>query len=240
MDLKNAVALVTGSSRGIGLEIVKALLAAEPKRVYAAMRDPATGAALFADSRVTPVALDVTDEKLIAAAANACEDVQLLINNAGINLRTGFIAATDLKNARRELEVNYFGPFRMCRAFAPVLAANGGGMIVNVISSLAYVCIPEMGSLCASKGAYSLLTQGVRAELRANGTHVMGVFPGSVKTDMVPYGEAMPEDIAAAIVQAIRDDEEDLYPSDQARRMMAGLRDDPKAVEREHAKRLPR
>ena len=240
MDLKNAVALVTGSSRGIGLEIVKALLAAGAGKVYAAMRDPAVGEALFADKRVTLVALDITDAELVASAASTCEDVDLLINNAGINLRTGFIAATDLANARRELEVNYFGPFRMCRAFAPVLASNGGGMIVNVISSLAHVCIPEMGSLCASKGACFLLTQGVRAELRANGTHVMGVFPGSVKTDMVPYGEAMPEDIAAAIVQAICDDEEDLYPSDLARRMMAGLKDDPKAVEREHAKRLPK
>ncbi len=74
----------------------------------------------------------------------------------------------------------------------------------------------------------------------ADGTHVMAVFPGSVKTDMAPYGKAMPEDIAAAIVQAIRDDEEDLYPSDQARRMMAELKEDPKVVEREHAKRLPK
>lgn len=240
MDLKNAVALVTGSNRGIGMEIVRALVGAGVKGVYAAMRDPAKGEALFADSRVTPVALDVTDEELIATAVESCNDVDLLINNAGVNLRTGFIAAKDLENARRELEVNYFGPFRMCRAFAPVLAANGGGMIVNVISSLAQVCIPEMGSLCASKGAYFLLTQGVRAELRANGTHVMAVFPGSVKTDMVPYGEAMPEDIAAAIVEAIGDEVEDLYPSDQARRMMMELKQDPKAVEREHAKRLPK
>ena len=124
MDLKNTVALVTGSSRGIGLEIVKALLAAGAKRVYAAMRDPAIGESLFADPRVTPVALDVTDEELVAVAANTCQDVDLLVNNAGINLRTGFIAATDLGNARRELEVNYFGPVRMCRAFAPPFATS--------------------------------------------------------------------------------------------------------------------
>jgi len=145
--LKGAVALVTGANRGIGAAFVSGLLAAGAKRVYAAARDPHTLQALAqGDARVVPIVLDITDDRSVQAAATRLIDVDLLVNNAGVLLGGRLIAATDLAAARQEMEVNYFGLLRMSRAFAPILAANGGGTLINVLSILARVASPASGS----------------------------------------------------------------------------------------------
>jgi NADP-dependent 3-hydroxy acid dehydrogenase YdfG len=136
--LKDTVALVTGANRGIGAAFVSGLLAAGAKRVYAAARDPQTLArAAQRDARVIPIALDITNDISVQEAAARLIDVDLLVNNAGVALGARLIGATDLSAARQEMEVNYFGLLRMCRAFAPILAANGGGTLINVLSILA-------------------------------------------------------------------------------------------------------
>ena len=240
MKLVGSIALVTGANGGLGLEIVNALVNAGTKKVYAAHIDKDVTKLKNIGSKVKLIQLDVTDDRQINDAVGLCSDVNLLINNAGVNYKTGLISAKNLNNARHELEVNYFGPLKMCRAFTPIIESNDGGMIVNIISSLAYVSIPEMGSLCASKAANRLLTQGVRAEVKSRGVHVMGVFPGSVKTEMVPLGMTMPDDVAKRIIEAINKNVEDLYPTKDATQMMLKLKSDPKAVELEYAKRLPK
>src|SRR5262245_58317444 len=123
MELRGAVALVTGANRGIGAALVDALVAAGAARVYAAMRDPGARARTPV---VAPIALDVTDPASVAAAAARCADVQILINNAGIAQGQPLLAASDAGAAEREMQVIYFGTLAMCRAFAPILAANGG------------------------------------------------------------------------------------------------------------------
>ncbi len=124
MRIEGCVALVTGSNRGIGREFVRELLARGATKVYAAARDPET---VERWPGVEPVALDVTDHEQVAAVAAHCGDVQLLVNNAGVNQVRGLIAATDLAAAELEIRTNYLGPLALCRAFAPVLKAGGAG-----------------------------------------------------------------------------------------------------------------
>ena len=160
MRIEGAVALVTGSNRGIGRAFVETLIARGAAKIYASAREPSRVADLVAahPGRIVPLELDVTSADDIEAAAARCRDVSLLINNAGINNQAGFIAAKELAPARAEMETNYFGPMQTCRSFAPVLRANGGGAIVNILSILARVNLPMYGSLSASKAAALSLT----------------------------------------------------------------------------------
>ena len=234
--LAGRVALVTGANRGIGAAFVSGLLAAGAKRVYAAARDPHTLQALAqGDVRVVPIALDITDDLSVQAAAARLADVDLLVNNAGV-LRGGrLIAAADLAAARQEMEVNYFGLLRMSRAFAPILAANGGGTLINLLSILSRVASPAGGGYSASKAAALALTQAVRAELQAQGTRVIGVLPGFVDTAMaegVSAPKIQPSEVVRATLDALLTNQDDVYPGEQASQIAAWLLQDPKAVER--------
>jgi NAD(P)-dependent dehydrogenase (short-subunit alcohol dehydrogenase family) len=242
--LKGAVALVTGCNRGIGPETVRALLKAGVAKIYVGARklDGVKELLAEAPSKLVSIELDVTKPEQVAAAAKQAKDVTLLVNNAGVNFNTPLFATENSDNARREMEVNYFGTLGMCRAFQPVLKANGGGTIVNMLSILSHVNLPLMGSLCASKAALYSLTQALRAELRAQGTHVMGVLPGAVDTDMtagVNVPKIQPAYVAAAIVDGLARRADEIYPGDMAAGVFYGLSGDPKAVEREFASYLP-
>ncbi len=242
--LSGAVALVTGCNRGIGPETVRALLKAGAKKVYVGSRKLDGVKALIAEApdKLVPVELDITRPEQIAAAAKLAKDVTLLVNNGGVNFNTPLFAIESSDNARREMEVNYFGTLAMCRAFQPILKANSGGAIVNMLSILSLVNLPLMGSLCASKAALWSLTQALRAELKAQGTHVMGVLPGAVDTDMtagVNVPKVQPGVIADAIVQGLKSRADEIYPGDMGAGVAFGLSSDPKAVEREFANYLP-
>lgn len=234
--LEGAVALVTGANRGIGAAFVVGLLTAGAQRVYAAARNSQT-LAVFAqsDARVVPITLDITDDTSVQKAAARLGDVNLVVNNAGV-LRGGrLIAEADLAAARQEMEVNYFGLLRMCRAFAPILAANGGGTLINVLSILARMANPAGGGYSASKAAALSMTQAVRAELQAQGTRVIGVMPGYVDTEMIAGISAPkipPSEVVRATFDALLTDQDDVYPGEQATQIAAMLLQDPKSVER--------
>ena len=234
-----AVALVTGANRGIGAAFVQGLLDAGARRVYAAARNPQTLATLAQrDSRVIPIALDITDDRSVQEAAAQLIDIDLLVNNAGVALGARLIGAADLSAARQEMEVNYFGLLRMCRAFAPILAANGGGTLINVLSILARVASPAAGSYSASKASALSLTQTVRAELQAQGTRVIGVLPGYVDTAMatrVTAPKIQPSDVVRATLGALQTDQDEVYPGEAATQIAALLLQNPKAVERQFA-----
>jgi NAD(P)-dependent dehydrogenase (short-subunit alcohol dehydrogenase family) len=132
MQIGGSIALVTGANRGLGLAFTRELVRRGAATVYGAARrqDQVT------EPGVTPVGLDITDQAEVVAAAARCADVSLLVNNAGVMNASTFTGAPSLEAARAEMETNYFGTLSMCRAFAPVLAANGGGAIVNMLSFL--------------------------------------------------------------------------------------------------------
>ena len=244
-----ATALVTGagSARGIGRAFVQELNRRDARRIYAADLAPEGVEALAADDaggRIVPLALDVTDELAIAAAAARCADVDLLINNAGVCFPSRLIGAPDLSAARREMEVNYWGMLAMCRAFAPVLAARGGGAIVNVSSIYGLVNYPYVGSYSASKAANASLTQGIRAELRDRGTLVVAVYPGTVDTELSAGNPSRdktpPEVLAATVLDGLERGEEEIFVGPDALDVAARLATDAKGLEREYAGALAR
>jgi NAD(P)-dependent dehydrogenase (short-subunit alcohol dehydrogenase family) len=244
MQIKDASVLITGANGDIGKHYVEALRAAGASRIYAGARKPSSLANLVAvdPQRIIPISLDITDEQSVSAVASDCKDINLLINNAGIGLRKGLISAADLSSARAEIEINYFGTLAMCRAFASVLKANGGGAIVNMLSILGKVNFPMNASYSASKAAAILMTQGVRAELAGQGTLVVGVMPGTVDTEGskdFPPPKVSPDIVVQEALQAVIDEAEDIYPGEQSKEMAAQLLKDPKALEKMMAAMLP-
>src|SRR5215475_11842587 len=138
MKIAGSVALVTGANRGLGRAYARELIARGAAKVYGAARNPAA----VTEPGVTPIALDITDSDRVAEVAAHCADVTLLVNNAGVLEYSTFIGAPNLDAARLEMETNYFGTLRMCRAFASALGANGGGAIVNMLSVTSFYANP--------------------------------------------------------------------------------------------------
>ncbi|TAJ49867.1 MAG: SDR family NAD(P)-dependent oxidoreductase [Herbiconiux sp.] len=181
MNITDQIALVTGANRGIGRQFVLELLDRGARRVYATARRPET--LDFDDTRVVPLRLDLLDHDSVVAAASAAPDVTLLVNNAGIATGAALVTG-DLTEVRREMDTHFWGTLDMVRAFSPVLAANGGGAIVNVLSALSWFSTPGSGSYSAAKAAEWNLTNGVRLELAGQGTFVQGVLLGAADTDI--------------------------------------------------------
>jgi NAD(P)-dependent dehydrogenase (short-subunit alcohol dehydrogenase family) len=209
MNIKGSVALVTGAPGGIGQAFVTALLARGAAKVYVAARDPASLDVLLqgGDKRLVALPLDITDAAQVAAAVASAPDIDLLVNNAGYAAFTGAISAHDLAEARREMDVNYFGPLALTRAFAPVLAAAGGGAVVSMLSMLGLVSLPMAGSYAASKAAALSVTRSIRAELAAQGTQVIGVMAIQAETPMgakLPEPRLTPQEIVADALDAVQ------------------------------------
>jgi NAD(P)-dependent dehydrogenase (short-subunit alcohol dehydrogenase family) len=222
MNIRNAVFLVTGANRGLGKSLVQQLLAAGAKKVYAAARDPAS----ITLPGVEAVKLDVTNADDVARAAAQLKDVSVVINNAGITRGSPLLAAGSAAAARAEMETNFFGPLALSQAFAPVLKANGGGAIVNVLSVLSWVNIPSAATYSTSKSAAWSLTNGLRGELRAQGTQVVGVHVGYMDTDMtkgLDTAKANPDDVAQQIVDALASGAEEVLADDLSRNVRQGL-----------------
>jgi len=232
VQIEGAVALVTGGNRGLGKAFVRALLDAGAAKVYAAARD----ASSVTESGATPVGLDIRNDHDITAAVKACRDVTLLVNNAGVARFTPLIGAPSMDAARDEIAVNYLGTLAMCRAFAPVLAANGGGAIVNVLSVVSWITVPISGSYCVSKAAELAMTNGIRVELGAQGTLVVGVHAGYIDTDMtanLAIKKITPEDVASATLTALERGETEVLADDRSRDVRNRLRNDPASLDRE-------
>ncbi|MGQ3117670.1 MAG: SDR family oxidoreductase [Hydrogenophaga sp.] len=196
MQLHNATVLITGANRGIGLAFAREALARGARKVYAGARNPAS----VTLPGVEPIALDVTDPAAVAAAARHASDVTLVVNNAGIASLGGFFADGAEASARAHLETNFFGLLRVSQAFAPVLAANGGGALLNVLSIASWINSPMLSVYGASKSAAWALTNGLRHDLRAQGTQVLGLHMGFVDTDLT-RGIEMPKSTPEAIVR---------------------------------------
>ena len=222
MRIRDSVAFVTGANRGLGLAFAQELLASGARKVYAAARNPES---ITLDG-VDRVLLDVTKPDAIAAAARKYTDVNLLFNNAGISLWTGFFAPDGVAAAKSEMETNYFGPLLLSRAFAPVLAKNGGGAIVNVLSILSWISVPNAGGYSASKSAAWSLANWMRTALREQGTQVVGLHAGPIDTDMakdLTLPKVTPQDVVRQTLAAVEDGRDEVLVDEMTRLVKAGL-----------------
>jgi NAD(P)-dependent dehydrogenase (short-subunit alcohol dehydrogenase family) len=222
MKLGNAVVLVTGANRGLGLAFAREALARGARKVYAAARDPAR----IHLPGVVPLRLDVTRTDEIAAAVRAAGDVTVLVNNAGIATTGGFLAEGSTDAAEQMMETNFFGPLRMSRAFAPTLAANGGGAIVNVLSVASWISSPLLAVYGASKSAAWSLTNGLRHELGEQKTQVVGVHAGFIDTDLVrdlDVPKSSPQAIVRAAFDGLEAGDSEVLADDISRQVHQGL-----------------
>ncbi|MER6688408.1 SDR family oxidoreductase [Streptomyces minutiscleroticus] len=225
-EIKGAVALVTGGSRGIGKALVEELYARGAAKVYATARDPRT----VTHPDAVPLALEITDPDSTAAAAAQAQDVNLLVNNAGALVGASFLDAP-LDDVRREFETNFYGPLLTTRAFVPVIERNGGGHVLAVHSVLSWLA--TAGSYSASKAALWSQTNSLRLELRPRGIEVTGLHMAYVDTDMaadVDAPKSSPRDVAALALDGVESGAYEVLADDVTRRVKAGLAADPAAL----------
>ena len=194
MRLNGATALITGTNRGLGHHFATELLQRGAK-VYATARRPE----LVDIPGAEVLRLDVTDPTSVDAAAAVAGDVDVLVNNAAFT-GGGDLVTGDLASIREVMDSNYYGPLLMIRAFAPILARNGGGAVLNVLSAAAWMTVPGNTAYAAAKSAAWGLTNGVRVELAAQGTLVSALVPGLIATETLrdfarAHGVDLPEDV---------------------------------------------
>lgn len=222
MKIENAVVLVTGANRGLGLAFARELLARGARKVYAGARDPAT----VTQAGVEPLRLDVNKPDEVAAAAALASDVTLVINNAGIAQAGGFLAPDSEEVARRLLETNFFAVLRMSKAFAPVLAANGGGALLNVLSVASWVNGGELAAYSASKSAAWSLTNALRSELAPQKTQVLGLHMAYVDTDMTSsfdVPKSSPEDIVRRALDGLEAGQDEVLADEITQQVRRGM-----------------
>lgn len=236
MLIKNNTILITGANRGIGKALVQAALNHGAKKIYAAARK-IEELPNFGDPRVVPLRLDITDRAQIKKATEQATDVQLLINNAGVLAFAGVLEGP-MEMLMRDMEVNYFGTLHISRAFAPLIASNGGGAIASISSIVGLASMAGIGGYCASKAALHSAIQAMRAELKPKSIEVFGIYPGPIDTDMarpMELPKTSPEATAENILNAIEKGEEDIFPDAMSAQLGQLWKSDPKALERTFA-----
>jgi NAD(P)-dependent dehydrogenase (short-subunit alcohol dehydrogenase family) len=226
MKLDNATVLITGANRGIGLAFAKAVLARGARKVYAAARNPAS----ITLPGVTPLKLDVTSPQDIAAAAEVAGDATLVINNAGIATLGSFTSPDAEAVLRQHFETNVLGVLRVSQAFAPVLARNGGGALLNVASIASWISGPLLANYAVSKSAVWSLSNGLRNDLRAQGTQVLTLHMGFVDTDLtdgIDLPKSTPEAIVARALDGLEAGADEVLADEMTQQVKKGLSAEP-------------
>lgn len=227
MEIKGSVALVTGANRGLGAAFTRGLLAAGATKVYGGARSDYRPT----EPGVVPVRLDITDAAQVAAAAADLPDVDLVINNAGVYHPTGVLDDGLEAALRADLETNLFGTLAVSRAFAPVLAANGGGALVNILSVTSWRSSALFSAYGASKAAALSITNSLRDALRPNGTLVVAVHAGYLDTDMataITTPKTAPDEVVRQVLAALRDGEQEVLADEVSRAVKAALSGPPR------------
>jgi len=246
-DPKFRKVLVTDGKTAAGQALVKALAAAGADLIWVGHAEPWKKFAGFDEiekvKQVTLLPLDVTDSKNVReVAAEIGGKVDILINNAEYHRAYGISNRSGVDTARAEMDVNYFGLLRLAQEFGPALRGRGADGLasatawVNVLSIYALANFPSHGTFSASKAAAHSLSQCLRAEMRPAGVRVINVFPGPLDDEwnqLQPPPKVAPAALANAVVKALREGVEDVYPGDVAQEWLARWRDNPKALEKE-------
>ena len=231
VTIADSSVLVTGSNRGLGRALVEEVLRRGAKRVYAGSRQPQT----HASHRVRSVALDITDPAQVQAAVEQIDELDLLINNAGISLPDDLAGREAVE---RHLAVNLYGTWDVTRALVPALGRSQGA-IVNIVSLAAFAAVPVLPAYSISKAALFALTQSQRMLLAGDGIAVHAVMAGPIDTDMVrglQIPKTAPEIVARAVLDGVERGEEEIFPDPMSAPLAPGwYAGDAKALERQNA-----
>ena len=223
MRIEDLVAFVTGANRGLGLALAKELIGRGVKKLYAGVRHP-EGVDL---SGVISVKFDVTDPAVVGAAAVGCNDVTLLINNAGIGrVNAGALDPEVIDSAREILETNFYGIIRASQAFVPVLLANGGGAIVNVLSDVTWFARPMLTAYAATKSAAWSFTNALWLDVRDQGIQVLALHVGFLDTDLsrgFDVKKSDPQQVAARTLDALEKGREEVLADEQTEALKRSL-----------------
>jgi len=220
MKISEQVAFVTGANRGFGRHLALELLSRGAK-VYAGARNPES----IDIPGVIPVKLDITNPQEVAAAAMVAKDLTLLINNAGSSTGASLIDG-DLDKIHLEFNTHFFGTLSMVRTFAPILAKNGGGSILNILSALSWVSSGTIGAYTAAKAAEWALTNDLRLNLYHQNVRVAGLHVGFMETDLTSSLEvpkSNPEDIAKIAIDGLESDSFEIIADDVSRKIQRNL-----------------
>ena len=246
-DPKFRKVLVTDGKSPVGQAIVRAVVAAGADRVWVGHAEPwkipPGSADLESLPQVSMLPLDLTDSGSVKEmAAEIGARVDILINTAEVHRSYGIAARRGVEAARAEMDVNYFGLLRLSQELGPVMRARGADgqssatAWVNLLSIFALSNFPAQGTFSASKAAALSLSQCLRAEMAPGGVRVINVFPGPIDDEWnqaLPPPKLAPAAVAKAVVGALRDGVEDVYPGDVAQEWLQRWQENPKILERE-------
>jgi NAD(P)-dependent dehydrogenase (short-subunit alcohol dehydrogenase family)/uncharacterized OB-fold protein len=248
-DPKFRKVLVTDGKTEVGQAIVRALVKAGADIVWVGHAEPWKKMGGLDDisalPQVTLVPLDLTNGRSVTELAGAIGGkVDIVINNAEVHRNFGIASRRGTDVAKAEMDINYFGLLRLAQEFGPALkgrsadGATNATAWVNLLSIYALSNFPPHGTFSASKAAAHSLAQCLRAEMRPAGIRVINLFPGPIDDEwnqQMPPPKLAPATLASAIVKALRDGVEDIYPGDVAEEWLERWRDNPKVLERELA-----
>ena len=227
MRIKESKAVVTGGQRGLGAAFVQELLRRGAAKVYATSRTPQSSK----NSRVMHPQLDVTDALSVSSLAATAKDANIVVNNAGV-IGGKSLLRSDLEEIRAVFETNYFGALRVARAFAPVLARNDGGVLVDIHSVLSWA--PGTAAYGDSKAALWSATNSLRIALREQNILVIGVYLGYTDTDMVRHltvPKNDPKEVARKVVDAIEQEKTEVLVDEFTKMVKATLSESVEAME---------
>lgn len=235
MNIKGAVALVTGANRGLGMHFVEALVEFGASKIYTTARNIETLGPLVRkhEGLVVPLALDVTEQAQVDAVTEEAQDVTLLMNNAGVLNGRSLLESDDLSGLEYEMSVNVFGLARMCQAFAPIIEANGSGAIANMLTVGCLVNWPPTGTYVATKAAAMSLTEVLQFELRNRGVEVFGIYAGYIDTDMasnVTSDKSSPGEVARNAMIGIEAGIHSIDADSDAIETRIAMKDDPEGL----------
>lgn len=225
-DIVGKTALITGANRGIGLEMVHQLIKAGSKKVYLAVRQSASVKGLLEQygEKVAVVEFDLAHENSIRRAAQVASDAELVVNNAGILINATALDPDAITALETQININVVGLMRVAQAFAPVLAKNGGGALVQLNSIASLRAFPDFSTYAASKAAAYSITQALHTQLAQQGTQVVSVHPGPIATDMATEAGLIdiaesPAVVAQAMITALKQGDFHVFPDAMAKDM---------------------
>lgn len=241
--IEGKTALVSGANRGLGKAIVEQLIEKGAAKIYAGSRNKENLKDLVAKygNKIIPVELDVTKEDTIKAVAEQIDQLDILINNAGV-MSTGTLLSDDtVSSLKRNLDVNVWGVLNLSHAVRHHFLGENETVIVNIISVAAFANMPSLGTYSVSKAAVHSATQGMRGEFAAKNTQVIGVYPGPMDTDMVDgwdLDKADTTSVAQNILKGIEDGVTDIFPDSQSQLIRKLYFEDPKGLEKTFASQV--